>query len=299
MSFVIDIKSVYRFVLVQSRNSRPLLGEPFFWFLTTAAPRNTFFKQRHVSHQQGELYLCGLVATCCNLHPLPPSNSHALLCTFMYFPSYSACSSYSLQFVSLWVWGPESSVWLLGFVDIRSGVALLGSVAQRSLFRWIPLTSLTWNWIALVLRFACRIETLPGPHRRVLFKTGAICRQLFRHQSDPGKIWNFTTVDPKTFAQIAHDILETSPEQGHGIPDQLEDKRKTRTGDKRKRERQNQGGGHSIPAKADTLKTALRTSTVNCLGKKVKVRHNKAIRSPEKCTERVFVLHSAISSASR
>ena len=34
------------------------------------------------------------------------------------------------------------------------------------------------------------------------------------------------------------------------------------------RERRDQGGGHSILAKAATLKTALRTPTVNCLGNK-------------------------------
>ena len=159
-------------------------------FLTTAASiQGTHFQTKACFTSTRRTLLCGLVATCCNLHPLTLSKSHALLCIFMYFPSYSACSSYSLQFVSLWNWGPESSVWLLGFVDICSGVALLGSVAQRSLFRWIPLTSLTYDRIALVLRFACRIETLPGPHRRVLFKTGAICRPLFHHQSDPGKVW--------------------------------------------------------------------------------------------------------------
>lgn len=37
---------------------------------------------------------------------------------------------------------------------------------------------------------------------------------------------------PQTFAQIAHDILETSPEQRHGISNQLEDKMGDESGDK-------------------------------------------------------------------
>ena len=64
--------------------------------------------------------------------------------------------------------------------------------------------------------------------------------------------------------------------------DKLGDKSKTRLGRRTQhprpetswetrpetRARQDLRRGHSIPAKADTLKTALRTPTVNCLGKK-------------------------------
>ena len=42
------------------------------------------------------------------------------------------------------------------------------------------------------------------------------------------------------------------------------------------RERRDQGGGHSIPAKAATLKTALRTPTVNCLGKYRFFKHHQS-----------------------
>ena len=45
-------------------------------------------------------------------------------------------------------------------------------------------------------------------------------------------------------------------------------KDKSQVGDKLGDRRQALQGGHSTPAKADTLKTALRTPTVNCLGKK-------------------------------
>ena len=148
-------------------------------------PRNTFSNKGmfHINKANFIVWLS------CNMLQLASTNSIQVSCFALYFHVLSILQRLQFlqlavcEFVSLWVRGPESSVWLLGFVDIRSGVALLGSVAQRSLFRWIPLTSLTYNWIALLLRFACRIETLPGPHRRVLFKTGAICRPLFRHQS--------------------------------------------------------------------------------------------------------------------
>ena len=87
---------------------------------------------------------------------------------------------------------------------------------------------------------------------------------------------------------------ETRPEtrerrdQGGGrstpaqMGDKLGDKSKTRLGRRTQhprpetswetrpetRGRRDQRRGHSIPAKSDTLKTALRTPTVNCLGNK-------------------------------
>jgi len=48
---------------------------------------------------------------------------------------------------------------------------------------------------------------------------------------------NYTTVDPQTVAQISHDILETSPEHGHSISDQMGDNMGDKTGDKRKTRR--------------------------------------------------------------
>ena len=58
---------------------------------------------------------------------------------------------------------------------------------------------------------------------------------------------------------------ETSPARRTQHPSQGE--RQSQVGDKLGDRRQAQRGGHSTPAKADTLKTALRTPTVNCLGK--------------------------------
>ena len=71
---------------------------------------------------------------------------------------------------------------------------------------------------------------------------------------------------PQTAAQIAHEILETSPEHGHGIPAKMGDKLGDKTGDNREadtasqprwetrpetRGGQDQRSGHSIPAKAN------------------------------------------------
>ena len=67
-----------------------------------------------------------------------------------------------------------------------------------------------------------------------LFLLGASEQQKFHHRR------------PQTAAQIAHEILETSPEHGHGIPDQLEAKMGDKTGDKLGWET-SQEGGHRIP----------------------------------------------------
>ena len=55
---------------------------------------------------------------------------------------------------------------------------------------------------------------------------------------------NYTTVD-QTVAQTAHEILETSPEHGHGIPDKMGDKMGWG---------KSQEGGHSIPDQVDKLR---------------------------------------------
>ena len=65
---------------------------------------------------------------------------------------------------------------------------------------------------------------------------------------------------------------ETSPARRTQHPTQGE--RQSQVGDKLGDRRQALRGGHSTPAKADTLKTALRTPTVNCLGKKTKKNKN-------------------------
>ena len=80
---------------------------------------------------------------------------------------------------------------------------------------------------------------------------------------------------------------ETSPARRTQHPSQGEvgDKWGDKLGDRRQAQR----GGHSTPAKADTLKTALRTPTVNCLGKKkgggggeIRISKSQHGKTPEK-----------------
>ena len=76
---------------------------------------------------------------------------------------------------------------------------------------------------------------------------------------------------------------ETSPARRTQHPTQGE--RQSQVGDKLGDRRQALRGGHSTPAKADTLKTALRTPTVNCLGNKTSKRVRVSSSASQFCVD--------------
>ena len=79
-------------------------------------------------------------------------------------------------------------------------------------------------------------------------------------------VQNYTTVDPKQLHKSHIKFLR----QARTTDTASQTSRKTSWETRPEtRETQDQGGGHSNPAKVDTLKTALRTPTVNCLGNKL------------------------------
>ncbi len=171
----------------------------------------------------------------CNILQLFATCIHQLYSTFLLCLVLSRTfhlTALAVLTACTWVWGPESSVWLLGFVDIRSGVALLGSVAQRSLLlqmHWIPLT---WHIELHSLHILIHLD----PSNRT-----AIRLPPWDSARPPS---------PSTFQDWGYLQADSPPKRPREIW-------------------------------------------------KVKMRHNKVIRSPEKCTERVFFHSAIISSASR